>query len=74
MTLQRTVSDWQAFREHWDGVHNFLMMGECVPFEFELPPVEQVIDDRPHPFTVFARIADENISHFSGPPSVADLG
>ncbi len=45
MTLQRTVSDWQAFREHWDGVHNFLMMGECVPFEFELPPVEQVIDE-----------------------------
>ena len=43
--MQRTVATWEEFRQVWDGVLNFLMVGECVPFSFDMPPVEQVIDE-----------------------------
>ena len=43
--LHRIVSTWREFREVWDGVLNFLITGECVPFSFEMPPVEQVIEE-----------------------------
>jgi hypothetical protein len=42
---QRTVTTWNEFRQAFDGVLNFLMAGECVPFSFDMPPVEQVIDE-----------------------------
>ncbi|HZP83532.1 MAG TPA: hypothetical protein VFB21_17945 [Chthonomonadaceae bacterium] len=45
MTMQKTVRTWQEFRQEWDGVLNFLMAGECVPFAFDMPPVEQVIEE-----------------------------
>lgn len=43
--LQRCVSTWPALCQHWNGPHNFLMAGECVPFDFEMPSVEDVIDE-----------------------------
>ena len=36
------------FREHWDGVLNFTLAGECVPFAFEMPAIEAVIDEVRH--------------------------
>ena len=42
--MHRTVSTWRDFKAHWDGVLNFLLGGECVPFAFDLPSVEEVID------------------------------
>jgi hypothetical protein len=41
----RTVGTWQEFREAWDGVLNFRMVGDCVPFALNMPPVEQVVDE-----------------------------
>lgn len=41
----RTVHTWAEFHEHWDGVLNFLLSGDCVPFSFEMPSVEDVIDE-----------------------------
>ncbi len=43
--MQRTVTTWEEVRQVWDGVLNFLMADECVPFSFDMPPVEQVIDE-----------------------------
>ena len=42
MTM-RTISSWAGFGDAWNGPLNFLMSGECAPFAFDLPPVEQVI-------------------------------
>jgi hypothetical protein len=42
--MQWTVSTWNEFRDAWDGVHNFLLAGECVPFaDFEVPPLDRVV-------------------------------
>lgn len=43
--MQRTVETWDSFRQHWDGVHNFLLTGDCTPFSFEMPNIEAVIDE-----------------------------
>ena len=43
--LHRTVSTWPELSKYWNGCHNFLMAGKCVPFSFDMPPVEQVIDE-----------------------------
>lgn len=43
--LHRTVSTWADLCQCWNGAHNFLMTGDCVPFAFEMPPIEQVIDE-----------------------------
>ncbi|OGG43554.1 MAG: hypothetical protein A3F84_20505 [Candidatus Handelsmanbacteria bacterium RIFCSPLOWO2_12_FULL_64_10] len=43
--MHRIVTTWAEIRQVWDGVLNFLMAGECVPFAFEMPAVEQVIDE-----------------------------
>jgi hypothetical protein len=43
--MQWTVNTWNEFRNVWDGVHNFLMAGECVPMAFEFPPLMQIIDE-----------------------------
>lgn len=40
-----TVSTWGEFARRWDGVLNFLMTGECVPFSFEMPPVDRIIEE-----------------------------
>jgi hypothetical protein len=44
-SLHRTASSWSELSELWDGVINFLMIGECVPFSFDLPAIEKVIDE-----------------------------
>jgi hypothetical protein len=45
-----TVTDWTHFKSSWNGAHNFLMEGDCVPFEFELPPLSDIVDAvRNHP-------------------------
>ena len=43
--MQRTISTWSDFKDAWDGVHNFLMAGECIPFAFDLPPLERIIEE-----------------------------
>jgi hypothetical protein len=44
IAMHRTVSTIQALHQHWDSRINFLMSGECVPFNFEFPALEQIID------------------------------
>ena len=36
---------WDQLKEVWDGPLNFLMTDECVPFDFEMPPLDRVIDE-----------------------------
>ncbi|GAB5559359.1 MAG: hypothetical protein SynsKO_10060 [Synoicihabitans sp.] len=38
-----TLRTWSAFQQHWAGVHNFRMAGECAPFDFEVPSLDRVI-------------------------------
>jgi hypothetical protein len=37
------VSTWSEFQQRWDGVHNFPMAGDCVPFAFAMPPLDRVV-------------------------------
>ena len=39
------VDTWQEFQKRWAGVQNFLMAGECVPFDFKLPPLARVVEE-----------------------------
>lgn len=39
-----TVTTFDEFKKRWDGIHNFLMAGECTPFSYQLPPLEEVLD------------------------------
>lgn len=34
---------WDDFRRRWAGPHNFLLEGACAPFDFDFPPIDQVI-------------------------------
>jgi hypothetical protein len=43
--MNKTISTWQQFQESWDGVLNFLMKCECVPFSYSLPSIERIIDE-----------------------------
>lgn len=43
--MQRTVTTWEEFCDAWDGIHNFLMAGECVPFSFAMPPLDRVVSE-----------------------------
>ena len=43
--MQAILKTWDEFRDRWDGVLNFLMAGECVPFDFEMPDIEAVISE-----------------------------
>ena len=43
--MQRVVTKWNEFQNAWDGVLNFLMSGECVPFSFEFPPLETIVEE-----------------------------
>lgn len=43
--MHKTVSDWPEFRKSWDGVINFLMAGECVPFSYEMPSIERMVEE-----------------------------
>lgn len=43
-----TVRTWNDFKSRWAGVHNFLMSGECIPFEFPMPPIDRIVDELRH--------------------------
>lgn len=43
--MQWTVKTWNEFCDVWDGVHNFLMTGECMPFDFAMPPLARVVEE-----------------------------
>ena len=40
-----TVQTWGEFRQHWAGVHNFRLDGECAPFDFEVPALDRVVSE-----------------------------
>lgn len=42
--MKQTVDSWQRFQQMWDGVLNFMMEGECVPFAYDMPPIEQIVE------------------------------
>lgn len=42
--LHRTIGTWEEFAARWDGLQNFLMEGECVPFDYEMPSIDRVVD------------------------------
>jgi len=46
--MHRTVDTWSEFRDAWDGVINFRLTGECVPFAFDLPPLADIVDTIRH--------------------------
>jgi len=44
-TAEQTVNEWADFNAKWDGIENFRMAGDCLPFEINLPPLERVIEE-----------------------------
>lgn len=40
-----TVRTWEEFQHRWADVHNFLVADECVPFDFNMPPLDRVISE-----------------------------
>ena len=40
-----TVRTWSEFQTRWAGVTNFLLAGECVPFAFDVPPLDRVVSE-----------------------------
>ena len=50
--MQRTIASWDEFKTNWGGTQNFLMADECVPFAFQFPPLEEIVEAlRRHPET-----------------------
>lgn len=41
---QEPVVTWEEFCRRWSGLYNFRMTGEVVPFDFEWPSVEEIVD------------------------------
>ena len=41
---RRSVSTWDELQRAFGEPINFLMTGECVPFAFDFPPVDEVVD------------------------------
>jgi hypothetical protein len=42
--MHKTVATTTEFLHAWDSRVNFLMADECVPFSFEFPPTEQIVE------------------------------
>ena len=42
--MRKTVATTREFQCAWDSRVNFLMAGECVPFSFEFPPTEDIVE------------------------------
>lgn len=36
---------WEQFRNLWSGTQNVRLTGECIPFSFDMPPLEVVVDE-----------------------------
>lgn len=64
-----TVSTWREFQQRWAGVHNFLMTGDCLPFAFNMPPIERVVaelrDDELARITPGTRGTKQNLTDIS---------
>ena len=45
ITSHHTLTTWEEFRENWDGVVNFMMAKECIPFAFDLPPIDRIVEE-----------------------------
>ena len=46
MHRHRTIANWEQFRQHWGGLHNFLLGGDLTAdFDYPLPPLERIIDE-----------------------------
>ena len=41
---QESVVAWEDFCKRWSGRYNFRMAGEVVPFDFEWPSVEEIVN------------------------------
>ncbi|MCZ7646491.1 MAG: hypothetical protein M5U26_14605 [Planctomycetota bacterium] len=39
-----SVSTLEGFQEAWEGNLNFRLTGECAPFEFDFPPLPELVD------------------------------
>ncbi len=44
MSNGKTVSTGEEFQHFWDTPQNILLTGECVPFDFEVPALEEIVD------------------------------
>jgi hypothetical protein len=42
--MHKTITTTAEFLHDWDSRVNFLMADECVPFSFEFPPTEQIVE------------------------------
>lgn len=42
--MKKTIRTWEQFQEAWDGLTNFLMAGECIPFSYSMPSIERIVD------------------------------
>ena len=42
--MHRIVSTKAELAEHWAGNTNFLLAGDCVPYDFDFPPADELID------------------------------
>ena len=70
------VSTWGEFQQRWAGARNFLMAGECVPFDFAMPALDRVVaelradpDARITPGTKGARLQlDDMAAQFRAMP------
>lgn len=43
--MHLSAGDWGQVKALWAGDRNFLMTGACVPFEFEFPSIDRVVDE-----------------------------
>jgi hypothetical protein len=43
VAMQRTVTSWSQFQQHWCAPLNFLLAGECLPFRYQPPPLGEVV-------------------------------
>lgn len=43
--MHRTVATWDELAEAFHGMHNFLMTDACVPFAFDFPPIDELVDE-----------------------------
>lgn len=42
--MHKTLATTAAFLREWDSRVNFLMAGECVPFSYEFPSTEEIVE------------------------------
>lgn len=42
--MNESINTWLQFQLSWGGVDNFLMSGECIPFDYTWPGIERIVD------------------------------